>query len=119
MKSKIISEFKKYDWTVEYTIIKISDKLYQIKFPNCLIEYYSNNMYQSIECSIEFNEKKYDLEYALIFNKKKMGYLYNNHSEVDARKYIEQYTETLNSELLNFILNDFSWCDRANKSLGL
>ena len=119
MKNGIITEFKKYDWTVEYAINQISDKFYEIKFPNCLIEYYYNNMYQSIECSIEFNGKKYDLESALRFNNKKTGYLYHNHSEIEISKYIEQYTVTLNSELLNFILNDFSWCDRANKSLGL
>ena len=119
MKNGIITEFKKYDWTVEFTINKISDKFYEIKFPNCFIEYYYNNMYQSIECSIVFNGKKYDLETALRFNNKKTEYLYHNHSEIEISKYIEQYTKTLNSELLNFILNDFSWCDRANKSLGL
>ena len=119
MKSKIISEFKKYDWTVEFSIIKVSDNFYNIIFPNCFIEYYNNKMYQSIECWIDFNGKKYNLETALRFNKKKTGHLYHNHSDVGIDKYIGQYTEALNSELLNFILHDFSWCDRANKSLGL
>ncbi len=119
MKSKIVLEFKRYNWTVDYSIIEVSDNFYRIMFPNCFIEYYKNQMYHSIECCIDIDGKKYDLETALRFNKRKTGYLYNNHSDLEIARFIEQYTETLYFELLHFIIHDFSWADRANKSLGL
>ncbi len=118
MRDEIISEFKKYIWTVDYKIIQVSEKFYEITFPNCIIEYYHNEMYQSIECFIKFKGKSYDLVSAMKFNERKTGQIYDNHSEMHVSKYIEQYTKTLNSELLNFILHDFSWCDRVTKSIG-
>ena len=119
MKEFIINEFKKYDWTVDYNINKTYEWEYEIKFPKCIISYYINKGYNSVECEITYNRKKYFLEYALRFNNKKTGYLFNNHSEVKVDEYIKQYTEVINTELLSSILYDFSWCGRANKSLGL
>jgi hypothetical protein len=119
MKEQIVNEFKKYDWTVNYVINKITEQTYQIEFPKCVISYFVDGMYDSIICHIKYNQKKYYLETALRFNKKKTGYLFHDHSEAELKEYIEQYTNTLNSELLNFMLNDFSWCERADKSLKL
>ena len=119
MKEEIDNEFKKYDWTVDYEVRKVTEKTYEIVFPECVISYFIDSMYECIVCHIKHKQKIYYLEHALRFNKKKTGYLYHNQSEVGISQYIEQYTKTLNSKLLNFILTDFSWCDRANKSLGL
>ena len=117
MKKEIINEFKKYNWNVNYSVTKITEKTYEIEFPKCMVSYFFDEMYESIVCHIKFGEKEYYLETVLRFNKKKTGYLFHNHSEVGIKQYIEQYTKVLNSELLEFILIDFSWCERANKSL--
>lgn len=99
MKKQIINEFKKYDWTVNYIINRVTEKTYEIEFPECVVSYFIDDMYESIVCHIKYDQKKYYLETALSFNKKKTGYLYHDHSEVEISKYIEQYTQVLNSEL--------------------
>ncbi|WP_395047815.1 hypothetical protein, partial [Flavobacterium sp.] len=76
-------------------------------------------MYSSIECVICVNESKYSILEALIFNKKRTGNVLNNHSGVDVFQFLKQYVQILNTDLLTYISEDFSWCKRVDKSIGL
>ena len=119
MEKEISNEFKKYKWDFEYRINKITPNTYNVSFPNCNIEFFINEMYNSVECFIIYKNKKYHLISALRFNKLKTGYLYHDHSGVEIIEYIKQYVFVLNNELLEYITNDFSWCQRCDKSLRL
>ena len=119
MKKKISDEFKKYNWPFNYGIKKITGKTYEIVLPKCNIQFYINDMYSSVECLICINESKYSILEALMFNKKRTGYVLHNHSEADVFHYLKQYVQILNTDLLMYITEDFSWCKRVDKSLGL
>jgi hypothetical protein len=115
----IKKEFEKYNWGLNYKIIKCSSKLYKINFPKCHIELYLNSMYNSIEFYIYVDEREYTIFDALRFNNLKTGYVFDNHSDMVTYDYLKQYILILNTELLKYINDDFSWCRRADKSLGI
>ena len=119
MEQIIRNEFEKYNWKINYEIIEVSSKIYKISFPKSYVELYLNSMYKSIECFIYINECEYTIFDALRFNNLRTGYIYNNHSDVVINDYLEQYVLVLHTELLKYISDDFSWCRRADKSLGL
>ncbi len=114
----IKSEFNKYEWGIEYDIKQENELWFNITFPKCLITFFLNNKYNSVDCKIydiRSKDDNYYLWQALESNNKKRSDLFYEFSEVGQNEYITQYIKIINERLMNVVNGDYKWADTLKR----
>ena len=108
-------EFNKYEWGSEYEIKQENELWFNIRFPKCLITFFLNNKYNSVDCKIYDIRNKDDNYYlwqVLDSNNKKKTDLFNKYSDVEQNEYIAQYIKIINERLINVVNGDYKWAEK-------
>ena len=113
MEKEISNELKKYKWSFEYQINKITQFTYSVSFPYCNVEFFRDEMYNSVECYLKPNDKKlnnerFSIAEVLKFKSIIQPDLLHNNSSVDIIKFLEQYIRIIFENLLDEIKGGFN-----------
>lgn len=117
MKELILKELEKYEWP-NFEAVTLTDDIIEIRFDKCIIEFYYNKYYESINCSF-YEPQDPSIRYTLREVLERNGYdnseLLHDHSSAELAQYAQQYISLIHSELITVVKGDFSWAALAKQ----